>query len=105
MSNEVTRFVLSSSSFIYGKYFEALCLEFKLNFISVKVLTKESFFPEQSIFGILLQARVAKCEGKDNQKAIGIFQRTEQQTDLETVKCDNSLANVSQSLIQIRAFL
>lgn len=25
MSNEVTRFVLFSSSFIYGKYFEALC--------------------------------------------------------------------------------
>lgn len=61
--------------------------------VTVKVFTKESFFPEQSIFGILLQARLAKCEGKDNQKAIGIFQRTEQQTDLETVKCDNSLAN------------
>lgn len=63
----------------------------------MKVFTKKRFYPEQSIYGILLQARVAKCEGKDRHKAIGIFQRTKQQTDLDTVKCDNSLANVSQS--------
>lgn len=93
--------MLSWSSSIYGKYFEALHKEFKLKFISVKVFTKERFYPEQSIFGILLQARVAKCEGKDSQRAIGIFQRTEQHTDLDTVKCDNSLANVSQSLFRI----
>ncbi|XP_061191215.1 uncharacterized protein LOC133199426 [Saccostrea echinata] len=65
----------------------------KSSVINVKVFTKKFFQSDYPIRGALLQARIANCQDKDHQKAIGIFQQGQKAPFLHTVKCANSLAN------------
>ncbi|XP_048763474.1 uncharacterized protein LOC125671670 [Ostrea edulis] len=61
--------------------------------IKVKIFTKKPFQSDYSIKGALLQARIANCQDKDHQTAIGIFQQKPKGSFLQTVHCENSLAN------------